>query len=120
MFSVVRPLFLFFFFRFLLLTLLYQFSHRLSTLYFDFLSVFHFLFCLLLRNYFYFQIIIIKYPCRTVSKRIRQDISRFSYFLISRDFPVISFGCSMPISSIRSVRCLPGSRPLLTCRMDLH
>ena len=42
MFSVVRPLFLFFFFRFLLLTLLYQFSHRLSTLYFDFLSVFHF------------------------------------------------------------------------------
>ena len=31
-----------FFFRFLLLTLLYQFSHRLSTLYFDFLSVFHF------------------------------------------------------------------------------
>lgn len=42
MFSVVRPLFLFFFFRFLLLTLLYQFSHRLSTPYFDFLSVFHF------------------------------------------------------------------------------
>ena len=31
-----------FFFRFLLLTLLYQFSRRLSTLYFDFLSVFHF------------------------------------------------------------------------------
>ena len=31
-----------FFFRFLLLTLLYQFFHRLSTPYFDFLSVFHF------------------------------------------------------------------------------
>lgn len=31
-----------FFFRFLLLALLYQFSHRLSILYFDLLSVFHF------------------------------------------------------------------------------
>lgn len=68
-----------FFFRFLLLTLLYQFSHRLSTLYFDFLSVFPFLFCLLLRNYFYFQIIIIKYPCRTRFKT--NPAGTFSQFL---------------------------------------
>ena len=68
-----------FFFRFLLLTLLYQFSHRLSTLYFDFLSVFSFLFRLLLRNYFYFQIIIIKYPCRTRFKT--NPAGTFSRFL---------------------------------------
>ena len=68
-----------FFFRFLLLSLLYQFSHRLSTLYFDFFICFPFLFCLLLRNYFYFQIIIIKYPCRTRFKTNPAGI--FSRFL---------------------------------------
>ena len=68
-----------FFFRFLLLTLLYQFSHRLSILYFDFFICFPFLFCLLLRNYFYFQIIIAKYPCRTRFKT--NPAGTFSRFL---------------------------------------
>ena len=40
---------------------------------------------------------------------------KFSYFLIKSDLPVISFGCSIPISSIRvgaiSARQPPSLRP---------
>ena len=47
--------------------------------FFCFFICFPFLFCLLLRNYFYFQIIIIKYPCRTRFKT--NPAGTFSRFL---------------------------------------
>ena len=47
----------------------------------------------------YYNKISLPHPFQNESSR---DIFTISlYFLISRDFPVISFGCSMPISSIR-------------------
>lgn len=55
---------------------------------------------LYLRGYSdYYNKISLPHPFQNESGR---DIFTISlYFLISRDFPVISFGCSMPISSIR-------------------
>lgn len=54
------------------------FSPFVNTLFLFFIC-FPFLFCLLLRNYFYFQIIIIKYPCRTRFKT--NPAGTFSRFL---------------------------------------
>lgn len=54
------------------------FSPFVNTLFLFFIC-FPFLFCLLLRNYFYFQIIMIKYPCRTRFKT--NPAGTFSRFL---------------------------------------
>ena len=54
------------------------FSPFVNTLFWFFIC-FPFLFCFLLRNYFYFQIIIIKYPCRTRFKT--NPAGTFSQFL---------------------------------------
>lgn len=76
-----------FFFRFLLFTLLYQFSHRLSILYFDFLSVFHFYSVSYCAIIFIFRLLWQNIPAEPVSKRIRQGhFHDFSLFLNQQGF----------------------------------
>lgn len=70
-----------FFFRFLLSTLLYQFSSCLSTLYFDFLYVFYFCSVSFYLIVVIFRLLSQNIPAESVSKRIRQghfhDLSLF-------------------------------------------